>query len=94
MHCVDLVLVMSVNPGFGGQSFIPAVLAKVKAVRAMIDESARTIDLEIDGGVAPNTIRAAREAGADVFVAGNAIYGTKDYARAIAELHQAAEATR
>jgi ribulose-phosphate 3-epimerase len=91
MHCVDLVLVMSVNPGFGGQSFIPQVLPKVNTIRQMIDASGRDIDLQIDGGIAPDTIRVAREAGADVFVAGNAVYGTGDYGRAIAMLRYAAE---
>jgi ribulose-phosphate 3-epimerase len=91
MHCVDLVLVMSVNPGFGGQSFIHAVLPKVQAIRAMIDRSGREIDLEIDGGIAPDTIRAARSAGADVFVAGNAIYAQPDYVRAIDALRRNAE---
>jgi ribulose-phosphate 3-epimerase len=91
MHCVDLVLVMSVNPGFGGQSFIDAVLPKVKAIRGMIDRSGRDIDLEIDGGIAPDTIHAARAAGADVFVAGHAIYAQPDYARAIDALRRAAE---
>lgn len=94
MHCVDLVLVMSVNPGFGGQGFLASVLPKVKTVRAMIDRSGRDIDLQIDGGIAPDTIRAARKAGADVFVAGNAIYGTGDYHRAITMLRAAAEGTR
>jgi ribulose-phosphate 3-epimerase len=94
MHCVDLVLVMSVNPGFGGQGFIPEVLPKVRAIRAMIDASGRPIDLQIDGGIAPDTITRAREAGADVFVAGNAVYGAKggDYAGAIAALRRACEA--
>ncbi len=94
MHCVDLVLVMSVNPGFGGQSFIAEVLPKVRAIRTMIDRSGRDIDLQIDGGIGPDTIRAAREAGADVFVAGNAVYGQGDYGRAISMLRQAAGGTR
>ena len=86
MHCADLVLVMSVNPGFGGQSFIPAVLPKIQAVRKMIDESGREIDLQVDGGIAAETIADARNAGADVFVAGSAVYGAKDYHQAIAAL--------
>jgi ribulose-phosphate 3-epimerase len=92
MHCVDLVLVMSVNPGFGGQRFIPEVLPKVRAVRAMIDASGRDVDLEIDGGMAPDTIGAARAAGVDVVVAGNAVYGAGDYPRAIRALKHAAAA--
>jgi len=86
MHCVDLILVMSVNPGFGGQSFIPAVLPKVKALRAMIDETGRDIDLQVDGGITPETAPAVRAAGADVFVAGSAVFGQKDYAAAIRAL--------
>ncbi len=91
MHCVDLVLVMSVNPGFGGQSFMESVLPKVNAIRKMIDASGHDIDLEIDGGIAPDTIARARSAGADLFVAGNAVFGAKDraYAGAIARLRQA-----
>lgn len=91
MHAVDYVLVMSVNPGFGGQSFISEVLPKVRAIRQMIDASGRDIDLEIDGGITPDTIGAARRAGCDVFVAGSAVYGADDYARAIGALKQAAE---
>ncbi len=91
MHCVDLVLVMSVNPGFGGQSFLAPVLPKVRTIRSMIDRSGRDIDLQIDGGIGPDTIRAAHDAGADVFVAGNAIYGTGDYQRAITMLRATAE---
>jgi ribulose-phosphate 3-epimerase len=86
LHTTDLVLVMSVNPGFGGQRFIEAVLPKVRAVRAMIDASGRDIDLEVDGGVAPDTAPRVRAAGADVFVAGNAVFGHQDYAAAIAAL--------
>lgn len=86
LHTTDLVLVMSVNPGFGGQRFIEAVLPKVSAVRAMIDASGRDIDLEVDGGIAPDTAPRVRAAGADVFVAGNAVFGHKDYAAAIAAL--------
>ena len=86
MHCVDLVLLMSVNPGFGGQRFIDAVLPKVRAVRGMIDASGRDIDLQVDGGITPETAPRVREAGADVFVAGSAVFGAKDYRAAIAAL--------
>ena len=84
----DLVLVMSVNPGFGGQSFMPEVLPKVRALRNWIDASGRDIDLEIDGGMAPLTIRDAWDAGADLFVAGNAVFkdGPAHYAARIHEL--------
>ena len=75
MDKVDMVLLMSVNPGFGGQSFIPATLAKLRQARKMIDESGLDIRLEIDGGVKVDNIRQIREAGADTFVAGSAIFG-------------------
>jgi ribulose-phosphate 3-epimerase len=86
MGVVDLVLVMSVNPGFGGQSFIREVLPKVSAIRKMIDASGRAIDLEIDGGITKETAPEAIAAGANVLVAGNAVFNTKDYAGAIAAL--------
>ncbi len=89
MDEVDQVLVMSVNPGFGGQSFIAEVLPKVRAVRAMIGK--RNVDIEMDGGIAPGTIGRAAEAGTNVFVAGNAIFTAKDYAKAIAALRDEAE---
>ncbi|MAQ13939.1 MAG: ribulose-phosphate 3-epimerase [Sandaracinus sp.] len=82
----DLILVMSVNPGFGGQSFIPDVLPKIARLRAMIDEGGHAIDLEVDGGVKPGTARQVVEAGADVLVAGSAVYGADDYAAAIQAL--------
>ena len=86
---VDLVLVMSVNPGFGGQSFIPSALRKIEKLRKVIDASGRDIRLEVDGGIKADNIRAAADAGADTFVAGSAIFGQKDYARAIAEMRAA-----
>jgi ribulose-phosphate 3-epimerase len=79
MDKVDLVLVMSVNPGFGGQSFIPSALQKIAQVRRRIDASGRDIRLEVDGGITADNIRAAAEAGCDTFVAGSAIFGAKDY---------------
>ncbi len=88
---VDLILVMSVNPGFGGQTFIPATNEKLALIRGLIDESGLDIDLEVDGGVKPGVARAAVEAGADVLVAGNAIFGTDDYAAAIDALRKDAE---
>jgi ribulose-phosphate 3-epimerase len=87
---IDLVLVMSVNPGFGGQSFLPLVLPKVKALRQMIDASGRDIDLEIDGGIGPDNARLVSEAGATVLVAGNAIFGQKDRSAAIRQIRSAA----
>ncbi len=76
---LDVVLIMSVNPGFGGQSFIPAALKKIERVRKMIEASGRDIRLEVDGGIKTGNIRAAHDAGADTFVAGSAIFGQSDY---------------
>ena len=89
---LDLVLIMSVNPGFGGQSFIPGALAKLRKVRAMIAASGRDIRLEVDGGVKPDNIGAIAAAGADTFVAGSAIFSQPDYAAVIA--HMRAEVAR
>jgi len=80
---VDMILLMSVNPGFGGQKFIPSTLDKLREARALIDNSGFDIRLEIDGGVTVNNIREIAEAGADTFVAGSAIYGAEDYQQAI-----------
>jgi ribulose-phosphate 3-epimerase len=90
MGDVDLVLVMTVNPGFGGQSFIQSQLAKMRQVRQMIDRSGRQIELEVDGGVNGQTAALAVEAGADVLVAGTAVFGGKPalYAENIARLRQ------
>jgi ribulose-phosphate 3-epimerase len=88
MGTVDLVLVMSVNPGFGGQAFLPEVLPKVRAIRQMIDRSGRPVALEIDGGIAPGTAAVAAEAGARVLVAGNAIFTQPGYSEAIAGLRR------
>ncbi|MCD6527829.1 MAG: ribulose-phosphate 3-epimerase [Desulfuromonas sp.] len=85
---VDLVLVMTVNPGFGGQSFIPATLNKIKQLRKMIDRSGRAIELEVDGGVKADNIAEIAAAGADVFVAGSAVFNAPDYTAAIAALRQ------
>lgn len=80
---IDMVLIMSVNPGFGGQSFIPEALNKLRTARRLIDQSGHDIRLEIDGGVKVDNIREIAEAGADTFVAGSAIFGQKDYADVI-----------
>ncbi|HET8939561.1 MAG TPA: ribulose-phosphate 3-epimerase [Polyangiales bacterium] len=85
---LDMVLVMSVNPGFGGQSFIPSALNKLAALRKMIDDGGYDIDLEVDGGIKPGTAKQVVEAGADVLVAGSAVYNAKDYAQAIAALRR------
>jgi ribulose-phosphate 3-epimerase len=89
LDLVDLVLIMSVNPGFGGQAFIASSLDKVRAVRRLIDQSGRNIRLEIDGGIKSDNIAAAARAGADTFVAGSAIFGTADYAATIATMRGA-----
>jgi len=87
----DVILVMSVNPGFSGQSFLPEVLPKIRKIRQMIDASGRDIRLEVDGGVSPKTIRQVREAGADTVVAGNAVFGQPDRAAAIQAIRAASE---
>jgi ribulose-phosphate 3-epimerase len=84
---IDMVLLMSVNPGFGGQSFIASALPKIALVRELIDRSGREIRLEVDGGVKVDNIRAVAAAGADTFVAGSAIFGSKDYRATIAAMH-------
>jgi ribulose-phosphate 3-epimerase len=86
---VDMVLLMSVNPGFGGQSFIPSTLPKLAEARALIDASGLDIRLEVDGGVSPANIADVATAGADTFVAGSAIFGADDYAAVIAEMRSA-----
>ncbi|NKB20002.1 MAG: ribulose-phosphate 3-epimerase [Alphaproteobacteria bacterium] len=85
LDIVDLVLVMTVNPGFGGQSFIDGQLAKISEIRQMIDATGREIDLEVDGGINPQTAKQAISAGADVLVAGTAVFGGNDSAGGYAE---------
>ncbi|MBU2737442.1 ribulose-phosphate 3-epimerase [Acidithiobacillus concretivorus] len=86
---LDLVLVMSVNPGFGGQSFIDYTLRKIEAIRKRIDATGKHIELEVDGGVKVDNVRRVADAGADVFVAGSAIYNTPDYKATIAAFRKA-----
>src|SRR5512145_3029166 len=86
---LDMVLLMSVNPGFGGQSFIPSVLPKIEAVRRLIDASGKPIRLEVDGGIKVDNIATVAAAGADTFVAGSAIFGAKDYAATITAMRRA-----
>ena len=86
MHKLHHILLMSVNPGFGGQSFIPHSLDKLKQTRALIDQSGFDIRLEIDGGVKVDNIRAIAEAGADMFVAGSAIFDQADYQLVIEQM--------
>jgi len=83
MDKLDMVLLMSVNPGFGGQSFIPGTITKIREVRALLDAAARPIRLEVDGGVKIDNIGSIAAAGADTFVAGSAIFGAPDYGAAI-----------
>ncbi len=83
---LDVILLMSVNPGFGGQSFIPGTLPKLRQVRRLIDESGLDIRLEIDGGVKVDNIREIAEAGADMFVAGSAIFSQPDYKQVIDQM--------
>jgi ribulose-phosphate 3-epimerase len=85
---VDLVLLMSVNPGFGGQQFIESVLPKITAVRTLIDRSGLPVRLEVDGGVKVSNIGRVAAAGADTFVAGSAIFGAPDYAATIAAMRR------
>ena len=91
---LDLVLLMSVNPGFGGQAFIPSALDKLRAVRKRIDAIGKPIRLEIDGGVKPDNIAEIAKAGADTFVAGSAIFGKPDYAGIVKQMKAAVAAVR
>ncbi|GJM13812.1 MAG: ribulose-phosphate 3-epimerase [Pseudohongiella sp.] len=86
MDKVDVILLMSVNPGFGGQKFIPSTLKKLQQVRKLIDESEYSIRLEVDGGVGISNIREIADAGADMFVAGSAIFNSDEYAKTIAAM--------
>jgi len=91
---LDMVLLMSVNPGFGGQAFIPSALDKLRRVRERIDRSGRAVRLEIDGGVKPDNIGEIAAAGADTFVAGSAIFGQQDYADVVRRMKAAVAAAR
>ena len=91
---IDLVLVMSVNPGFGGQAFIPGALEKIRRIRERIERSGRAVRLQVDGGVKLDNINEISLAGADTFVAGSAIFGSKDYATTIGEMLEAIERGR
>ena len=91
LHCVDLVLLMSVNPGYGGQKYIHAVTEKIREARRMLDEAGCDARLQVDGGVNVETMAEVAAAGADTFVAGSAVYGKPDYAEAIRELRHLAD---
>ena len=86
---IDLILIMSVNPGFGGQSFIDSALRKVELARKRIEQSGRDIRLEVDGGIKADNIRRVADAGADTFVAGSAIFGQSDYKAVIDKMRAA-----
>lgn len=88
---LDVVMLMSVNPGFGGQKFIPSTLDKIKALKAMIDQKGLNVGIEIDGGISPKTIETVAAAGANIFVAGSAIYGCDEYTGVISELKRLAK---
>jgi len=83
---VDLILVMTVEPGFGGQSFIPATLDSIRAIDTMIKESGKDIELEVDGGISPKNVQLVKDAGANVIVAGSAVFGSSDIPGTIAQL--------
>ena len=88
MDKLDMILLMSVNPGYGGQKFIPSTLDKTRVVRELIDASGYDIRLEVDGGVSEKNIREVAAAGADTFVAGSAIFGKDDYATVIQQMRE------
>ena len=88
---VDMVIIMTVNPGFGGQEFIPSVLPKIKRLREKINEKGIDVDIEVDGGINLNTISKAAQAGGNIFVAGNAVFTTPDYGKTIGELKRSAQ---
>jgi ribulose-phosphate 3-epimerase len=90
LHCTDLVLLMSVNPGYGGQSYIHAVTDKVREARKMLDDAGCDAWLEVDGGVNIKTVEEVAGAGADALVAGSAVYGADDYAKAIKDIRDLA----
>jgi len=91
---VDMVLLMTVNPGFGGQSYIPAVTEKVRRLRRMADERGQELEIQVDGGVKASTVGEVARAGANVLVAGTAVFGAKDYRAAVRDLRDAAERGR
>ena len=94
LEYADLALVMTVNPGFGGQEFIPAMLPKIERLRQWIDEKRRPLELEVDGGIKVENIGRVAEAGADVFVCGSGLFGTADYCKTIAEMRRRIESHR
>jgi ribulose-phosphate 3-epimerase len=91
---VQMVLVMSVNPGFGGQTFIPSAFDKIRKLRQLIDDRGWNVEIEVDGGVKTDNVEAVVRAGANVIVSGSGVFGSKDYAATIAELRRRGEAAR
>jgi ribulose-phosphate 3-epimerase len=91
---VDMVLLMTVNPGFGGQGYIPSVTEKVRRLRRMADERGQELEIQVDGGIKPSTVGVVAQAGANVFVAGTAVFGAKDYRAAVKDIRDAAELGR
>ena len=89
-----MVLIMSVNPGFGGQAFIPSALDKIRLLRRMIEERGHDVEIEVDGGVKVDNVAEVVAAGANVIVSGSGVFGTKDYAATIAEMRRRAAAAR
>jgi ribulose-phosphate 3-epimerase len=87
---MDQVLIMTVNPGFAGQKFLPGMLPKIRAVRDMIDQGGHSIDIEVDGGIDPDTAKSVYDAGARVFVVGSAVYGADDRHQAQKDIRRAA----
>jgi ribulose-phosphate 3-epimerase len=94
LDLIDLILIMTVNPGFGGQSYLATMEPKIAAARALIDRGDRPIELEVDGGIGPDTIAGAAAAGADVFVSGSALWRYDDFAAGVADLRRRAEDAR
>ena len=88
--CMDMVLLMTVNPGFGGQKFIETMISKISRLREMITQAGLEVAIEVDGGINNDTIAAVAEAGADIFVAGSAVFNTDDYGKTISELRRRA----
>ena len=93
LNNLDMVILMTVNPGFGGQSFIPEVLPKIEELKKMIDQKGMEVDIEVDGGINVENIAQVARAGANVFVAGNAVFGSQDYAETIALMRKKIEGT-
>ena len=86
MNDIEMILIMTVNPGFGGQKFIPSMLSKIEKLRALLDEASRKIPIEVDGGIVVENIKKVAQAGADIFVSGSGVFKTTDYKKTISEM--------